>query len=767
MALTESTARDLPAIDQTVDAQVRTPLVRQREELQRLLGFAGDKLDSAVTWRQLRDQGYAILSGINRGGRVPPGSLVTPPGAGAVVDEPDLTPPPDPTGLSASGGFSHIIVEWDPPLYTVGHGHKRTNVYAVKRPIPDPNPPPVFGDAALVSSEYGTTTITVIPSEANTHWHLWIKWESVDGVESVNPAGGLNGVTVDTGQDITQMLNALTAAALKPTSAYTRTVFRADLFAIAPKADFYQEATPTGTVAGQLWFKPSTGVTKTWDGSAWQAFSTPLPFAVNTVPIVEDGVTIPPGVYMDAAYIRNLNALVARLGTAVIDDAKIASLSAAKILAGSLSVGQYIESVGYTAGPSGVGYRLTRTTIELPSTAIRGLLTASQIDSRGLNVKRSDGSIVLYADASSPPWVVNGSNIGGGIELTTGVSATNTMELRSIEAGDGMTISITTGGAIRFSSKSSDDSAIVLPTDASTSGTSIVDVDGMLLPLEANTVYRIEGTIKYRAAAASTGLTVAGTLPSTAQGIVRVAANVTQTTLESLLLQIPTGGGTYGVTLSATWAATAAAPSTYSSSADAIATVEGIIVTGADAGSFKLGFASEVSGSSVTIKAGTELLLERVRSTAVSGTYGLAGSPGFPSTFSCVAGSIIGKPRTAGVSIVLDGSGGWTIQRTGSPGHSGTATASGSWSSPTGSGAGAQWQVQFVTLAVSEASIGNGASSFVSLTESRAYSASVQSSMDDPAVTDTVTVQINLRNVASGAVTTLATIDLSVTASTD
>ena len=95
-------------------------------------------------------------------------------------------------------------------------------------------------------------------------------------------------------------------------------------------------------------------------------------------------VTISPGVYMDAAYIRNLNALVARLGTAVIDDAKIASLSVAKITAGSLAVGQYIESVGYTAGPSGVGYRLTRTSIELPSTAIRGLLTASQMASASL-----------------------------------------------------------------------------------------------------------------------------------------------------------------------------------------------------------------------------------------------------------------------------------------------------------------------------------------------------------------------------------------------
>lgn len=429
-----ATPRDLPAVAQTVEAPVRVPLSRVREEVQRLLGLIGvDRLDMAVTYRHLLDSGYLDLSSLDtaRGGR-PPGTLVPP----NPPEEIDLTPPPDPTGLAVSAGFSAVIIEWDPPVYTQGHGHAQTNIYAVKRPIPDPNPPPVFGDAALVSSVFGLTTITSMPSELNTRWHVWIKWKSVDGVESVNPDGGINGEQADTAQDVTQLLDALTAAALKPSSPYSRTVFRSDLFAIAPEVDFYQEATPTGTVSGQLWFKPSTGVTRTWNntGGTWDAFSVPVLFAANTTPIVEDGVTIPPGVYMDAANIRNLSALVARLGVAVIDDAKIASLSAAKITAGALAVGQYIRSTGFSAGVSGFSIE-GNGNVELNNLVARGTIYASAGTiggaTMGSNYVRSPGwvagSIGWQLKSDDTADFGSGATFGGQVRVGTAAVSGTTM----------------------------------------------------------------------------------------------------------------------------------------------------------------------------------------------------------------------------------------------------------------------------------------------------------------------------------------------------
>lgn len=101
-----------------------------------------------------------------------------------------------------------------------------------------------------------------------------------------------------------------------------------------------------------------------------------VPFSVLTTPVTEDGVAIPAGVYMDAAYIRNLSALVARLGVAVIDDAKIASLSAAKLTAGALAVGQYVRSTGYVAGTAGYNFDGSGN-FEINNLVARGTIYAS------------------------------------------------------------------------------------------------------------------------------------------------------------------------------------------------------------------------------------------------------------------------------------------------------------------------------------------------------------------------------------------------------
>lgn len=204
-----TTARDIPSVSDAVDAIVRDPLNRVIEEVRRLAGFRGDILDRAITYRQAQVAGL-----IDSKLRALTGDVTVvnqfPTVGGGGGDSPDLTAPPTPTGFSGTAGFSSIVLTWDMPSYTEGHGHAQTNVYAVKRPIPDPNPAPTFGDAALVDVTYGRTTVRALPSELNTRWHLWIKWRSIDGIESASPAGGINGLVLETGQDIEQLLDVLT-----------------------------------------------------------------------------------------------------------------------------------------------------------------------------------------------------------------------------------------------------------------------------------------------------------------------------------------------------------------------------------------------------------------------------------------------------------------------------------------------------------------------------------------------------------------------------
>ena len=56
-----------------------------------------------------------------------------------------------------------------------------------------------------------------------------------------------------------------------------------------------------------------------------------IPFSVNTSAQTINGVSVPAGVYIDTAYIKNGTITNTKIADAAIDNAKIASLSADKI----------------------------------------------------------------------------------------------------------------------------------------------------------------------------------------------------------------------------------------------------------------------------------------------------------------------------------------------------------------------------------------------------------------------------------------------------
>lgn len=190
-------------------------LQRVREAVQTYLGSQGDLLDRGVTLRDLSDAGLIDISKTyritRRGAPVAgPGPAVG--GGGGETETPgevytpDLTPPPTPDGFTVGAGISYLFIGCAPALYTQGHGHMSTRVYGATRA--SGAPVPVFADTVVLTEFQGT--VFAHATNTATTWHLWIKWVTRDGVESVTPAGGTNGLSTTTGQDVSLLLDALT-----------------------------------------------------------------------------------------------------------------------------------------------------------------------------------------------------------------------------------------------------------------------------------------------------------------------------------------------------------------------------------------------------------------------------------------------------------------------------------------------------------------------------------------------------------------------------
>lgn len=261
-------------------------LEKVREAVSTYLGSRGDRLDRGLTVRDLYDAGIIDLKeGFLAGG----GGLSPVKGVGASVAqavEKDLTPPPTPTGFAVSAAISNIFIEHDVPTYTPGHGHNRTVVYGVTYTT---GPLPVFTDAVKITEFPGT--VFAHPSQPATQWRLWIKWLSNDGVLSLIPAGGTNGLGVTTGQDVTLLVKAMTG--------------------------------------------PGN------------------PFTVLAASTTIGGVVFPAGTYSTQSFILDAQITNAKIANLAVDSAKIASLAASKITSGAITVGQTISSANYIAGTSG------------------------------------------------------------------------------------------------------------------------------------------------------------------------------------------------------------------------------------------------------------------------------------------------------------------------------------------------------------------------------------------------------------------------------
>jgi len=195
---------------------------------------------------------------------------------------PDATRPPMPEGFMVSPAISHIIIEHASPVFTVGHGYLRTNLYGA---LWTGGALPVFDDADKIDSFVGP--VTAHATNPGLSWRLWVTWVSRDGEESL-PAGGPNGLAAATGQNVEAMVAALTGPG--------------------------------------------------------------KPFTVLNEPTEINGTVYPAGLYSTLALIFEAQIGRAQIKEEAVDSSRIANLSADKLLAGSIAVGQYLRSGVYTPG---------------------------------------------------------------------------------------------------------------------------------------------------------------------------------------------------------------------------------------------------------------------------------------------------------------------------------------------------------------------------------------------------------------------------------
>lgn len=106
----------------------------------------------------------------------------------------DTTAPPTPTSFGGLASITYIWLNHSNPTYTQGHGHLETVIYGVRFM----GVLPVFADALPVMRFSGIAAHFPVPP--GEQWHFWAKWRSKDGIESVVPAGGTNGLTLTTGK---------------------------------------------------------------------------------------------------------------------------------------------------------------------------------------------------------------------------------------------------------------------------------------------------------------------------------------------------------------------------------------------------------------------------------------------------------------------------------------------------------------------------------------------------------------------------------------
>ncbi|MFM5040694.1 phage tail tip fiber protein [Aeromonas caviae] len=157
------------------------------ENVELLTGQRGDKLDKAVTFRELNALGLATLR----------------PGAGGIYvpgKNPDLFPtgvydkPHAPVNVQASGAFHTVLVDWDGPTY---RGHAHAEVWRAET------------DSLPAATLVGTTIANMFSDAIGkgAKFYYWVRF--VNGKDDHGPFHGEHGAVAETSRDVQDILDEL------------------------------------------------------------------------------------------------------------------------------------------------------------------------------------------------------------------------------------------------------------------------------------------------------------------------------------------------------------------------------------------------------------------------------------------------------------------------------------------------------------------------------------------------------------------------------
>lgn len=313
----------IPSISPVQDTTIAAILRPMKESIEILGGaVSGNPLPNGIT----------INSGLNPA--ISNTTTITNTYDGAT----DTTPPPTPSGLTISAGFTNILLSWtDPNVSGTFLNYAYTEIWRSVDNVLAHAVLQGFCPGAVYSDPVGT-------SKSYYYWIRFVSQANIAGPYN-SSVGTLGGTGLVGGVDLGPLIIDATKLAA--------------------------DAVESGKIKD---------------------------YAITTTKIANLAV--------GNAAIANLAVTNAKIQDLAVDDAKISSLAVNKLTAGSVSVGQYIQSTGYSAGTTG-WYIGGNGFAEFGSASIRGLITAAQIDSRGLSIKNSSGVVIFAAGTNLEAQYIN------------------------------------------------------------------------------------------------------------------------------------------------------------------------------------------------------------------------------------------------------------------------------------------------------------------------------------------------------------------------
>jgi hypothetical protein len=396
-------SRKLPSVTSDIPRDLRQFIDRVREIL------SGNTADRYVTVREIVRSGAADVG--------PGGALVAPDVKKTSAN------PSQPQNFTAAGALQNIILTWDNPNY-VGHAHAE-----IYRSATDD----VY-TGTLIGTAPGRIFTDAVGYEQS--YFYWIRFVNDLGV--AGPYFSATGVFAQTGVEVARLLDVLTG---QITESQLFTDLGTKINSIEGNTTSVQTlSTTVDGISGAYTVKIDNngyvtgfGLASTAnDATPFSEFAiradrfyvaspsgpgiTPIiPFVVNTTTQTVNGVSVPAGVYMDAAYIKNGTITNAKIGDASIDNAKIASLSADKITAGTISSDRLDANVinakvtNIDAAVIGSGTIDSARIGNLSADSITsGTLSAARISS-GTSTVGSDGTFAL--GSSTPVAGIYGTGV--------------------------------------------------------------------------------------------------------------------------------------------------------------------------------------------------------------------------------------------------------------------------------------------------------------------------------------------------------------------